>query len=136
MLMDTGASISMLLHNDTDPSLVLPSHVIRGNLGKGISGNLTGYVGRINNLSVSGFEFPNILSYFQEYDTSAFPDSTAVKRNGILGNFILDRFHVVIDYLNEGVYLKPEKNTIAALITTAVVLLFFTWSRSKTIYSQ
>lgn len=109
MLMDTGASISMLIHNDTDPSLVLPPHVIRGNLGKGISGNLSGYVGRINNLSVSGFEFPNMLSYFQEYDSSSFPDTNAVKRNGILGNFILDRFHVVIDYLNEGVYLKPEK---------------------------
>lgn len=109
LLMDTGASISMLLHNDTDPSLVLPPHVIRGNLGKGISGNLTGYVGRINHLSVSGFEFPNMLSYFQEYDTSAFPDTTAIKRNGILGNFILDRFHVVIDYLNEAVYFKPEK---------------------------
>ena len=109
MLMDTGASISMLLHNDTDPSLVLPSHVIRGNLGKGISGNLSGYVGRIRQLSFSGFSFDHMVSYFQEYDASMFHDTTSLKRNGIIGNFILDRFNVVVDYLSHKVYVKPEK---------------------------
>jgi len=109
MLMDTGASISMLIHNDTDASLILPPNVIRGNLGKGISGNLSGYVGRIRQLTFSGFSFEQMVSYFQEYNADLFHDTTTVKRNGIIGNFILDRFNVIIDYLNEKVYVKPEK---------------------------
>ncbi|MBK8700963.1 MAG: aspartyl protease family protein [Saprospiraceae bacterium] len=109
LLVDTGASISLLLHNDTHPSLHLPPGAIRGNLGKGLSGNLTGYVGRIPGFYLSGFEFPQVISYFQEYNTSLLRDSIAVKRNGIIGNFLLDRFNVVIDYVNEAMYLKAEK---------------------------
>lgn len=109
LLMDTGASISMLIHNDTDPSLVLPPHVIRGNLGKGISGSLIGYAGRIRSFSFERFRFEQMVSYFQEYDVSLHADSSVIRRNGIIGNFLLDRFRVVIDYLGHKIYLKPQK---------------------------
>lgn len=32
------------------------------------------------------------------------------ERNGIIGNQILNRFEVTIDYINEKLYLEPEKN--------------------------
>lgn len=110
LLIDTGASISLLLHNNTHPSLRLPANAIKGNLGRGLSGELTGFVSKTNRLDFQQFSFKNLITFFQEYNYDI-RDTTdnVVKRNGILGNFILDRFSIFIDYLNSDIYFKPSK---------------------------
>ena len=35
-----GASLSLLLHTDTHPDLVLPEKFVKGSVGKGLGGNL------------------------------------------------------------------------------------------------
>ncbi|NJL76628.1 MAG: PDZ domain-containing protein [Saprospiraceae bacterium] len=50
----------------------------------------------------------NIVTSFQEADTII--DAKILnERNGIVGNTILQRFRVIIDYWDEKVYLKPNK---------------------------
>ena len=106
LLLDTGAGVPLLLHNNTHPSLHLPEQYIRGQLGMGLGGYLEGYIGRIQRLSFGQFEFPEVLTSFQDLETSLILDKER-NRNGIIGNQLLNRFEVYLDYNKENLYLKP-----------------------------
>lgn len=105
-LIDTGASAALLLNTKSDSSLVLPDEIIPGNLGYGLGGLMEGYIGRIPFIDFGVNTLENVICRFQEVEL---PDDSIkiVHRNGIIGNFILDRFIVVIDYPNERLYTKP-----------------------------
>jgi len=108
LLIDTGASTALLLNTKTDKSLTLPDKIIPGNLGFGLGGVLEGYVGRVPCLEFGSHKLENIVCRFQEVEPPK--DSLSlVFRNGIIGNFILDRFLLVIDYPNQQLYIKPDK---------------------------
>ncbi|HJW30316.1 MAG TPA: aspartyl protease family protein, partial [Saprospiraceae bacterium] len=47
LLIDTGAGVPLLLHNNSNPALHLPTTYIKGKLGMGLGGYLEGYIGRI-----------------------------------------------------------------------------------------
>ncbi len=109
LLLDTGASLSLLLYTETDPDLKPPATVIRSNVGRGLGGYLEGYLGRVNKLAFSDFQMANVITNFQ--DTLVRKDSVLLNgRNGIMGNKMLRRFDVVIDYWNEKLYLRPNKH--------------------------
>lgn len=108
LLIDSGASLALLLHTDTHPGLELPERVIPSNLGAGLGGFIQGYMGRIQELDFESFTFREVITQFQE--TSFFLDTTyAAQRNGIIGNDILGRFNVIIDYIKEKAYLAPNR---------------------------
>lgn len=109
LLLDTGASISTLFHNDTHPMLILPETAIKGNLGKGLSGDLMGFMSRAKSIELANFSFKNTLVHFQALKPQLAEDQPKIIRNGLIGNFLLDRFTLVIDYVNEAVYMKAEK---------------------------
>ena len=104
-LIDSGASLALLIHSNIDQEFKLPENVIIGNLGKGLGGDISGYVGMIDGIKVEQYELPNIVTSFQEIDSS-FLDSKDIIREGIIGNVILSRFHIIIDYMREKLYLK------------------------------
>jgi hypothetical protein len=108
LLLDTGAGIPLLLHNNSHPSLELPQEYIRGKLGMGLGGFLEGYIGRIEKLKVGSLEFPLVLTSFQDIDEEWLKDQNRF-RNGIVGNQLLSRFHVILDYNRGQMYLKPYK---------------------------
>ena len=106
LLMDTGASLSLLLYTNTDSLLHLPERIIPSPLGLGLGGTLDGYLGRVPSFQLNEpFEFKDLVTNFQQIllvaDTSYLND-----RNGIIGNRLLDRFIVVIDYIRENVYFQ------------------------------
>jgi hypothetical protein len=109
VLLDTGASVSLLLHLSHNENIVLPEKTITGVLGKGLGGNLEGYIGLISNFQLASFKFDNLISNFQDIDTTMI-DMDDVYRDGILGNSLLSRFHIFIDYRKEYLYLKPNRN--------------------------
>lgn len=109
LLIDTGASLPLLLYTHTDTSLFVPPNAVPGNVGRGLGGYLEGYSGRVNSLSFAGFSMNNIVTSFQEADT-ILDNKILNQRNGIVGNTILQRFRVVINYWDEKVYLKPNKS--------------------------
>ncbi len=108
ILLDTGSLLPMLLFTNTHPSLRLPSQYIRGTIGVGLGGNVIGYVGKVNQVKFSPkISFDALPCHFQDIDLVL--DSTSAKtRNGIIGQPILSRFTIYIDYMRSKLYLQPN----------------------------
>lgn len=108
LLIDTGASLAFLINTNSSTDLTPPEITTPGNLGKGIGGNISGYKGKMKSLELGSFTFNNILTHFQEIDKDVNP-SFYNERNGLIGNLILERFNIVINYLDGSIYFKPIK---------------------------
>ena len=108
-MIDTGASLAAWLALFTNEQLSLPDKTIPALLGQGLSGQISGENGRILKLKVGEFEFKNPVV--------SFPDSSSVYgiidnklRNGSIGNDILRRFNLVINYHDKVLLLKPNSD--------------------------
>ncbi len=108
LLLDTGAGMTAMLHNNTDSTLTLPAVVVSGNIGKGISGDVEGFSGKVLRLKFGALEFQNLIVHFQALD-SMFINSKKFIRNGIIGNQILSRLDIYIDFMHDVCYIKPLK---------------------------
>lgn len=109
LLLDTGAGLSLMLFPNTHSSLTVPPNVVSGNLGMGLGGYLEGVIGRVKSLKINELELPGVLTWFQEIDTSLNREHLN-KRNGIIGNRLLSRFHLILDFGGEVAWFKPAKN--------------------------
>lgn len=110
LLMDTGSGIPLLIYANTHPNLSIPEKTIIGQLGKGLGGYLLGYMGRIKQLELpTDLQFNNVLASFQRLDSTSQVFTINNHRNGILGNQVLRRFEVIIDYPDSMLYLKPTR---------------------------
>ncbi len=107
LLMDTGAGLSLLMH--TYPQAMgsdLPEQTIPAYIASGLGGTMEGSVGRSRVVNLADRRLSNVITYFQEVDTVEMKFLN--QREGILGNRILKRFTVVVDYVSQRVYLRPE----------------------------
>ena len=109
LLIDTGASMPMWLSVYSDPRIVIPEVTFEALLGQGLNGHISGVNGRIKELKLG--------PYILDLPIVAYPDSIAIVgmetengRNGTLGNEILKRFHVILDYEGKQLFIKPNKN--------------------------
>ncbi|MEQ8704885.1 MAG: aspartyl protease family protein [Phaeodactylibacter sp.] len=110
LLLDTGAALPLLINMDSDPGLVLPEHVIPSNLGAGLGGFLRGYKGKVPSLQLPPFRFSSVVTSYQDLQLGEIDSTQLDQRNGILGNEILRRFTVILDYIHEEAYLQPNKD--------------------------
>ena len=108
-LIDTGAGLSLLLYTNTHPDFILPATTVTGNIGMGLGGFMKGYLGRIKELNLDPFSFSNIITNFQELPNVGSDSLQFVARDGIIGNGVLSRFTIMIDYNRSLLYLKPRK---------------------------
>lgn len=109
LLIDTGAALTALFHHNTDSLLNTSGLIVKGSLGKGLGGDIEGFSGRIHRLQIGQFNFNNLLSSFQEIDSLLLGPEKVV-RNGLIGNMLLERFEVFIDFHEAKLYLKAKKN--------------------------
>lgn len=110
LLLDTGSSMGLLIFLHTHPDLSLPENYIEGQIGKGLGGNITGYLAKSKTLRLSkSLFFNNVLTNYQNISECIDPD-VYNHRNGILGNPILSKFKVTIDYIEQALYLEAIKN--------------------------
>lgn len=108
LLVDTGAGLTLLLHTFGDstanvndlPVLTVPTYIADG-----LGGKMEGSVGRARGVALGGKRLDGVVTYFQPIDTVG--ASYLNEREGIIGNRILKRFNVVIDYTKQEVWLKP-----------------------------
>ena len=126
LLVDTGAGVPLLLHNNSNAALHLPTNVIKGRLGMGLGGYIEGYIGRINKLSVGDVEFSGVLTSFQDMDSDWLVDKDRF-RNGILGNQLLSRFSVYFDYIHSQMMLKPYRKRQEPFIMDRSGLVIFAY---------
>jgi hypothetical protein len=109
LLVDTGAGLPMLLFSSDQSMIRPPAGAISSKIAMGLGGYLEGYVGRIPMLEFGSRNQHNIVTYFQRQDTSMNMDAIN-RRNGLLGNVLLSRFTMFIDYQNSKLWLKPSSN--------------------------
>lgn len=110
LLLDTGANIPFLLRKDSVEIADQMENLLPGNIASGIGGDLVGYVGRSHQLDIEEFEFSGVVTNYQVVKANEEISELLANRNGIIGNPILDRFDLILDYVDEKLYLKPNKN--------------------------
>jgi predicted aspartyl protease len=108
LLLDTGASLSVLYYSSPKNSINIPEKFVTGNLGIGLGGNLKGYVGKVQSMGFGPYAFNDLLANYQKLEES---DSFMINqtRDGIIGNVLLSRFTLILDYRKEILYFKPNK---------------------------
>ncbi len=109
LLLDTGASLGLLLYTNSHANLEMPENVIPSNIGMGLGGHLEGYLGKVNMFNFAGFPFREVVTNFQEINPDIDPDYLN-ERDGMIGNKILRRFTVTIDYVRNMLYLVPNRD--------------------------
>jgi len=107
LLLDTGASVSLLLHPDVSEEIELPTNVISGSLAHGLGGEVEGLMGRVGQLKLPPFEFLNLVTHFQDL-SNAVDSIYQDDRAGIIGGELMSRFTVIFDYQRQKLYLKPN----------------------------
>jgi hypothetical protein len=108
LVVDTGASHSLSLDIFSNATIKLPEKTIDSYLGKGMSGDIRGKIGRVQQLHIANYDLKDL--------TTSYPDSIYTRnvaglsqRNGSLGSDILRRFHVFLDYHEQKMWLSPNK---------------------------
>ena len=108
LMIDSGASHSLLLDAASHEDITIPEKVVDGKLGRGLTGDIEGYLGRVEKIRLEEFEFKNIIASFPD-EVSYRSIREGTERNGTVGSGLLSRFYVTYDYLNSKLYLKKNK---------------------------
>jgi predicted aspartyl protease len=108
LIIDCGASHSLLMYGLNGQPFPLPKETIPANLGIGLSGLISGSVGRMPKLSFGKFSFNNVLSGFPVFESLG-SKFGYTNQDGNLGAEVLRRFTVVYDYQNKSMYLQQNR---------------------------
>ena len=105
IMVDTGASHAALLDYQYVNGISLPEKKIETRLGRGIAGDIPGYIGRMDSVRIDCFSFGEMLV------SAPFEGAynKVIKRGARVGTFggeLLTRFEVTFDYQNRQVYLR------------------------------
>ena len=107
LVVDLGAGHPISLENMIKKN-GLPQRFIIANLGVGLSGPITGFLSRIDEVDIGKYRLKKVITSFpNDYDEATLK-SLSVQRDGNLGVGILKRFTVIFDYPDNAIYLKPN----------------------------
>lgn len=115
LLIDTGAGLPLLLFTDTHPLVHPPLNAVPSNIGMGLGGYIEGYTGRVDRVSLGNFYQQGVVTYFQRLDSTQNLEYLN-NRNGLIGNTLLNRYQVILDYQNAQLWLKPGREYEEAFI--------------------
>lgn len=108
LMLDTGAGVTCLLDGNNLKGWSPPPKSIPGNVGYGMTGPVTGYIGRIPQMHFKQLALKNVLICYQVSKKSD-AENGGGNRQGILGNAILERATLWLDYPGQRIILKPGK---------------------------
>lgn len=108
MMMDTGNTSPLMLFDFLLPDFQIKKPYIEEYIGRGFNGDVYGKRNRIRKAMLGGFTL--------DYPIVAYPDSNALfmtriakNRIGSVGNHVLQRFYVLIDYSKKAIYLRKNR---------------------------
>ena len=105
-LIDTGASQGLSMFSR---ELKPPARSINSFLGKGLSGNVYGKLGRVKGFELGGFYLEDVVAGFPDSTSlSLLPDE--ISWYGNRGVSVLSRFHVIFDYNGRRMILKKNSS--------------------------
>ena len=105
LVLDTGGGNTMFLDLRSNPKMRVPRKSLTANLGWGINGPIEGKLARVESLHIRDIVLNNIIAAFPHYSDSVLRKSL---ENGNLGNEILRRFRVILDFSGKKLYLKKQ----------------------------
>lgn len=107
VVVDLGASHAISLNPNPQSGIVLPERSIQASIGHGMSGDLTGRIGRVRELDLGSQVLRDVVATFpdDEHRSPRGMDS----RDGNLGNGVLSRFNVTFDYPRNRMVLVPAR---------------------------
>ncbi len=111
LLVDTGASHSLLLEPTSDKRIVVPENRVSMVLGRALGGLITGKIGRVETLELGKFTLQKVIANFP--DSNSYLDTlkhSMTFRNGSIGGEILSRFTVVFNFPQGKLYLKKNSD--------------------------
>lgn len=113
LLLDSGAGLFLLLYTAKNDSSDLPQRVIPTQIANGLGGAIEGNIGRTKRVVVGEQDFGDVITYFQNipesFDTTQRRPGVPI-RDGLIGNELLKRFHLIVDYVKKAVYLRPVRS--------------------------
>lgn len=109
LVVDVGASHAISLNVGTHEAIVPPDNSIEALLGKTVSGEIYGKVGRLTSLNLGDQVLKNVVASFQ---TGPRHGPSTVENHGNLGHGVLRRFNVTFDYANQRMVLIPNSHFI------------------------
>lgn len=107
LVMDTGAGHPLSLENRGGVPFPIPDVNIADNLGVGLAGPISGYLGRTNEVILGKYILRDVITAFPDYK-DVVSRVMVPGRNGNLGNSVLKHFELVIDYNRGSLYVKPS----------------------------
>lgn len=109
LIVDLGAGHPISLENMIKKN-GLPQKFIIANLGVGLSGPISGFLSRIDEVELGKYRIKKVITSFpNDYDAETLKYLT-VKRDGNIGIGVLKRFTVIFNYHDNMLYLKPNSN--------------------------
>lgn len=109
MLLDLGNSDGLWLLKTEIHNLTPPQNAFYDELGKGFNGIVSGERGAIKELSFGKHIFKNPLIAIPNISSIQFVQLEK-DRKGSIGNEILRRFTIILDYNDQKIYYKPNRN--------------------------
>jgi membrane-associated protease RseP (regulator of RpoE activity) len=106
LVLDTGAGHALSLETSSDPRMRVPAQRLRAQLGRGLSGVINGYLGRVQSMQLGRYRVKAPLTSFPDVESLSL--RAEVPRNGTIGFELLKRFEVVIDYTHNSLWLRPN----------------------------
>lgn len=108
LLLDSGASHGMALYYSANKDIFLPEQRIRSFLGSGISGEINGYLAKIEALKIDDNVMKDVVA--------SYPDEEGIKkallysdRDGSIGAEVMKRFKFFFNYRDSSMIMKPDK---------------------------
>lgn len=105
-LVDTGASHAILIEMNEENNIPLPEKHIESSLGRGLSGNISGYIARVNAIKLGKHGLALVIASF----TREYSKIQKKGRVGTIGGELLSRFNVILDMPNNLIHFKPAEN--------------------------
>lgn len=109
LMIDTGASHSLMLNRQSDDRITVPERHISGYLGRGLSGEIYGQMARVPQLNIGDYTLKRVTSSFPEENAFLEVVTERTGNQGNIGGAVLKRFRVIFDYANGFVYLKKNR---------------------------
>lgn len=109
LLLDLGESKPLSLVVGTDSFIKFPDNFIYANLGVGLNGLISGYIGQNKFFKIGKFNLENIFT--------AYPDESSISkviikdaRNGSIGMGVLNKFKLIFNLEKSKLYLQKNAN--------------------------
>jgi len=107
LLIDTGASHALVLDINSNSEINIPEKYIEASLGRGLAGEIKGYLARIDGFTFGKERLNDVITSFPKETLNG--QAIGTGRNGTIGGELLKKFTVIFNFYDSKMYVKPNR---------------------------